>query len=40
MLHAGHDGADPAPAKESMRLMAEDVLPAFNHRIAGKARQS
>jgi alkanesulfonate monooxygenase SsuD/methylene tetrahydromethanopterin reductase-like flavin-dependent oxidoreductase (luciferase family) len=38
LLYAGHDWVDPLLAKESMRLMAEKVIPAVNQRIAGRER--
>lgn len=33
LLYAGHDWVDPVLAKDSMRMMAEDVLPLVNQRI-------
>lgn len=33
LLYAGHDWVDPVLAKESMRLMAEDVVPRINKHI-------
>jgi alkanesulfonate monooxygenase SsuD/methylene tetrahydromethanopterin reductase-like flavin-dependent oxidoreductase (luciferase family) len=33
LLYAGHDWADPVLGRESMRLMAEDVMPRINRHI-------
>jgi alkanesulfonate monooxygenase SsuD/methylene tetrahydromethanopterin reductase-like flavin-dependent oxidoreductase (luciferase family) len=34
LLYAGHDWVDPALARDSMRLMAEEVMPRINGQIA------
>jgi len=34
LLYAGHDWVDPALARESMQLMADEVMPRVNARIA------
>ncbi len=36
LLYAGHDWVDPALAKDSMRMMAEDVLPIVKKHIGKK----
>jgi alkanesulfonate monooxygenase SsuD/methylene tetrahydromethanopterin reductase-like flavin-dependent oxidoreductase (luciferase family) len=37
LLYAGHDWRDPALAKRSMRLMAEQVMPRINAALGEEA---